>query len=87
MKTMFLIFGSAFLTSGLAWFFTWAIWVHSNLSAYGTGPDSMDMPMPPEEKVRMEIALVWVRRLRAATFILLVLTAITAVFALQFSEW
>ena len=84
---MFLVFGTAFLASGLAWFFTWAICIHSTLSAYGTGPDSFDMPMPPDEKVRLEIARVWVRWLRTATLILLVITAITAVFALQFSEW
>ena len=86
METMFLIFGSAFVVSALAWYFTWAIFVHATASGYGTGPDSMDTPMPPQEKERLEIARSWARRLRLMTLTLLVLTAIAAGFVLYSRE-
>ncbi len=86
MKTLFLICGSAFAASALAWFFTWAIFVHSTAAAYGTGPDSMDMPMPPEERERMEIAREWARWFRTATLILFGAAATTAALALYSNE-
>ena len=83
---MFLICAGAFAVSALVWFFTWAIFVHSTASVYGTGPASMEPIMPPDEAARLEHARGWVRRLRGVTLLLFVLAAITAVFALYSRE-
>lgn len=85
-KTMFLIAAGAFAASALAWFFTWAICVHSVASVYGPGPANMEPCMPPGEAARLQHARQWVRRLRTLTLILFVGAAITAGIALYSSE-
>lgn len=85
MKTMFLICGGAFVVSALAWFFTWAVCVHSVASVYGPGAAQMEPTMPPGEAARLERGREWVRRLRLVTVILFVVAAISAIGALYFN--
>lgn len=35
MKALFVVFACAFAASALAWFFTWAIWIHAPEGWYG----------------------------------------------------
>lgn len=88
MTTLFIFLSAASGLSALAWFFTWAIWIHAPEGWFGRafGPAAAAMANqndPSAPSVRM---MSWYRRLKTTTLTLVLLTIAIAFAALLAAE-
>jgi hypothetical protein len=71
-KTLFLVSAAAFVLTALAWFFTWAVWIHAPQAWYGPGHGPIAAAHRAQNPNAPSLRhLAWYRRLRLATLTLL----------------
>jgi hypothetical protein len=82
-ETLFLITLTAFGLAALAWFTFWAVWIHANTAAYGPAPSGYAAFLARGKTDPMvQRKLMWYRRVKHATLILLILTIALGALAL-----
>jgi hypothetical protein len=73
MKAIFLFAATAFVLSGLAWYFTWAIWIHAPKGWFGREYSPVEMAEHGFEPEAHHLR--WYRWLRASTLVLFFISA------------
>lgn len=81
MKMLLYMSAGAFAAAALAWFFSWAIWIHAPKAAYGPAPDTIAVNDQPFR------APSWYRGIMAATLILGLTTAVIFLLVTMLGRW
>ena len=73
MKTLFLLSATAFAVSAIAWYFTWAIWIHAPNGWYDRKFGPLAIARRGGELARTQ--LLWYRALQIVTILLFIKAA------------